>query len=128
MPSSPPSNPPLTDAEGNSIIPENNAKCPNCGKRGHVRVKPQGTIRTPDGRHRERICYACKWEFATDMLLPLDCAKCGARDDYAVVQTQNVHNKILRRYKCKQCGHVEPTVEAFPVPDHKVKKPDFSRW
>lgn len=113
---------PLSDSDGRSIVPEHKARCPRCHKRGGVQVKPRGSIRTPTGRHRQRICTLCHYEFETEMSLPLACVKCSTIDDYNCIKTQNSRSGIHRIYRCNICGMNHPTFEAFPVPSDQIRR------
>lgn len=123
-PLSKPSQLPLVDECQQSIIPENKAKCPNCGKRGHVRVMPHSGIRTVDGYRRERICrnVGCNYIWQTLMKLPLYCMHCNAYDNYSIVNTVNERDGINRIHRCNCCGKVTPSFERFPLPNEKKKE------
>lgn len=119
---------PLVDDNNQTIIPESKAKCPNCGKRGHVRVIPHSGLWTPEGYRRERVCWGCKYTWETEMILPEQCPSCKAVRNFGVKNTVNSPKGIYRIHKCGCCGSCLSSFEPFPVPEHKVRRPDLSKY
>ena len=116
---------PLVDDRQQSIIPVNKARCPKCGKRGHVKVLPHSGIRTVDGYRRGRICLGgCNYVWETMMLLSLHCKHCNAYDNYSVVNTVNERDGVNRIHRCNCCGGLTYSFEKFKLPDDK--KPQTS--
>lgn len=125
-PLSKPSQLPLVDGNNQSIIPESKAKCPSCGKRGHVKVLPHSGIRTVEGYRRGRICLGgCNYVWYTLMKLPLHCMHCNSYNNYSVINTVNERDGINRIHRCNCCGKVTPSFERFLLPDDK--KPQISK-
>lgn len=108
-----PSQLPLADPGGTSMIPRPMNKCPRCQKRCVIFVRYSAPGQ--DSILRERICSGCGFQFQTVMGLLNNCDECGAFDSYECKRSVRESNGVFRIYKCKCCGKRVGAKETFPI-------------